>query len=338
VLAIGAGLIWAMFAAGHVPVKLVALIAITCLVTVWAMLKSLFVRGVDADPGLRLDLRKHPRVRQVLVEVARRLATAPVENVYMTPGTDVAVMERGGLVSQMRGRPERCLILGVGALEGLRLRPFKAVLAHEYGHLSNKDTAGGGFALAVRRSLLTMARHLGEAGAATWYNPAWWFLNGFFRVFLRISQGASRLQEVLADRWAAFAYGSRALEQGLRHVIEQSVRFDAHVCSTLKEVVTARAPLSNLYAHQPAEPLSAAEVEEAVKAALRAKPTAYDSHPAPADRVAWARALAAPGTPPAADDDDLVWGLFDGRAALEEELTAVVRENIRKAHGIQLAG
>jgi len=95
---------------------------------------------------------------------------------------------------------------------------FKAVLAHEYGHLSNRDTAGGGFALAVRRSLTTAAVGLAERGVATWYNPAWLFLTGFNRVFLRISQGASRLQETLADRWAASAYGARYFEQGLRHL------------------------------------------------------------------------------------------------------------------------
>ena len=62
---------------------------------------------------------------------------------------------------QLRGRAERCLILGVGVLEGLKIGPFKAVLAHEYGHFTNKDTAGGGFALAVRRSL---ADHGSEHG------------------------------------------------------------------------------------------------------------------------------------------------------------------------------
>src|SRR4029079_12221765 len=131
-------------------------------------------------------------------------------------------------------------------LEGMRLGPLKAVLAHEYGHLTNRDTAGGGFALAGRRSLHTMAQSLASSGAAAWYNPAWLFLNGFYRVFLRISQGASRLQEVLADRWAVFAYGADAFEAGLRHVIERSVRFDAHVGATINEVVKQKLPLANL--------------------------------------------------------------------------------------------
>jgi hypothetical protein len=42
---------------------------------------------------------------------------------------------------------------------------------------------------------------------ATNRNPAWWFATGFYRIFLRVSQGAARLQEILADRRAAEAYG-----------------------------------------------------------------------------------------------------------------------------------
>jgi Zn-dependent protease with chaperone function len=132
------------------------------------------------------------------------------------------------MLRQLTGRNERCLILGAGILEGMSLGPFRAILAHEYGHLSNQDTAGGGFALAVRRSLHTMAENLAARGAAGWYNPAWLFLNGFYSIFLRISQGASRLQEVLADRWAALSYGAQAFEEGLRHAITQSIRFEAH--------------------------------------------------------------------------------------------------------------
>ena len=55
-------------------------------------------------------------------------------------------------------------------------------------------------------------------GAAVW-SPAWWFVRGFYMLFLRISQGASRLQEVMADRWAAFSYGAQAFESGLRHAL-----------------------------------------------------------------------------------------------------------------------
>lgn len=126
-VALGGGLLYLFFAARHVPVKIALVVLVLTLVTLWSILKSLFVRGSDEDPGLRLDLRGQPLLRALLDDVASRV------------GTDVAVMERGGL------------------------------------------------ALAVRRSLVTMARTLAENGAAAWYNPVWLFLNGFYRVPARFS-------------------------------------------------------------------------------------------------------------------------------------------------------
>src|SRR5262249_56574735 len=167
---------------------------IVVVVTLWALLKSLFVRPADEDPGVTLDLDREPRLRAALDDAAARIGTTPVHRVYMPPGTDIAVTERGGMWRRLRGTTERCLILGAGVLEGMRLRDFEAILGHEYGHLRNEDTAGGGFALAVRRSMFTVMLNLARGGAATWYNPAWWFLRGYMRVFMRVSQGASRLQ------------------------------------------------------------------------------------------------------------------------------------------------
>lgn len=334
VLAVAGGLLFAIFAFGHIPVKLVVLIVVVAGVTLVSIFKSLFVRGRDEDPGLRMDLAEEPRLAAVLREVAERIGTRPVDNVYLTPGTDLAVMERGGMLKQMRGGSERCLILGVAVLEGMALAPFKAILAHEYGHFSNRDTAGGGLALTVRRSLLTMAHHMAEGGAAAWYNPAWLFVNGFHRVFLRISQGASRLQEVLADRWAAFTYGGLAFERGLRHVIERSVRFSFFASAALNEVIEKKEPLANLYTYRTSL-LDTASIDHQVEEALMAEASPYDSHPAPSDRIRWARALGS-GQAVSDDDEQEVWSLFRDREEIERRLTAQVRDNVHAAHDIRI--
>lgn len=231
------------------------------------------------------------------------------------------------MLRQLGGQTERCLILGVGVLDGLDLGAFKAILAHEYGHFSNQDTAGGGFALAVRRSIVTMAVHLAQGGAATWYNPAWWFVKGFHRVFLRISQGASRLQEVLADRWAAFTYGAASFERGLRHVIERSVLFNAHADAALSSAIDARTPITNLYQFSPAELPGQADLTYKIDEELRRQPTPYDSHPAPLDRFAWAHAVAGPGDE-ASEKGAEVWSLFEDRQDLERLLTRAVCDGL----------
>jgi Zn-dependent protease with chaperone function len=328
VVVLGAGVVYLCLVAGQIPIKLVLIIGIIVLTSLWAIAKSIFVRGKDEDPGDKLDLAREPRLRAVLDDVAARIGTRPVDSVYVTPGTEIAVLERGGLLRQLRGRSERCLALGAAVLDGMRVRELKAILAHEYGHFHNEDTAGGGFALAVRRSLVTMAMHLVRGGAASNLNPAWWFVKGFHGVFLRVSQGASRLQEVLADRWAAFAYGSEAFVQGLKHVIARSVRFDAHVAATLKEVVPAKQPLANVYAFVPKQAVDPTKVDEAVEQAMNRPGSPYDSHPRPADRIAWVTKIAAAAPPETDEDVQEAWTLLADRESIEKKMTDEVRARL----------
>ena len=324
----------AILAIGYIPIKLMVILAIAALVTVWAVIKSVFVRPKDEDPGPKLDLGEHPRFAGLLKEVAGRVGSPEVHSVYLTAGTDIAVTERGGLLKQLRRKTERCLILGVGVLEGMSVQQLKAIIAHEHGHLRNEDTAGGAFALAVRRSMHHTLVGLIEGGVATKINPAWWFLVGFSNLFSRISQGASRLQEVLADRWAAYAYGSEAFVSGLEHVIEQSVRFDARAAATLKEVIEDEVPLANFYRYEPREPVDDAEVEDAIAEVLGREPSVHDSHPAPKDRIAWVEALGAIGE--GGHNDDEAWSLFEDREALEELMTDEIRTLVSMRNGVEI--
>jgi Zn-dependent protease with chaperone function len=218
----------------------------------------------------------------------------------------------------------------------MRVAAFQAVLAHEYGHFSNRDTAGGGLALSVRRSVVVLATHLARGGAAHWYNPAWLFVNGFHRVFLRISQGASRLQEVLADRWAALLFGAHAFEEGLRHVIDRSVRFDVHADAAIREVVEAKRPLANLYQHTLSGAVDEATVERKIRESVEREASPYDSHPCPLDRFRWVHALGTPA-PRVENGAEPAWSLFRHRDAIEERMTNVIRSAVRANHGISIA-
>jgi Zn-dependent protease with chaperone function len=338
VLAIGGGILFLMLQSGHVFIQLTIALILGMLVTVWAVLRGLFTPGHDGDPGERLDLSEQPRLRELLERVAAKIGTSPVDEVYLTPATDVAVMERGGMGRQLRGRTERCLILGVGVLDGMTVGQLQAVLAHEYGHFINRDTAGGGFAFSVRRALYGTAQRLAEGGAATWYNPAWQFLRGFHAVFMRISQGASRLQEVLADRWAAGAYGAEAFSAGLRHVVATSVRFHVMVNATLSAALRQGVPLPNLYqAHVHLPPGGEEDLEKRIEQALAREPDPLDSHPAPNQRFAWVSRLPEPVDAAGPEAAAPAWSLLEGRTRIEEDMTRIVRGNVEQRHEVKFA-
>jgi Zn-dependent protease with chaperone function len=318
VVAMAAGLVYGMFAVGYVSIKLGLLAILMMFATGAAIVKSLTWKPSNEAPGVHVDLASEPGLRATLEEVAAQIGTRTVDRVYMTPDTNLAVFERKG--------GERCLVVGAAVLEGMPLDSFKAILAHEYGHFSNRDTAGGGFALGVRRSLLTFIIGLAESGQANPLNPAWWFARGFYNIFLRVSQGASRLQEILADRRAAEAYGGAAFANGLKHVLACDLRFEEHVNTTIGKALKTREPLTGLFTPLAERHPDAQELSEV----LNRKPSPYDSHPAPCDRIRWVEHLQAAANTTSAPEQR-AWDIFQNRARHEREVTLFVYQRLAES-------
>ena len=323
VIGLGAAALLFILSLELIPLKLVVLIIGVVAVTVIAVVRSLFIRPPEMDPGELLDMETQPKLRGVLDEVALEIDTRAVDNVYLTPGTDLAVMERGGVFRQMRGTSERCLILGVGVLDDMKIGPFKAILGHEYGHFSNRDTAGGGFSLAVTRSIHLTAEGLAEGGAGGFFNPTWLFLIGFNWVFMVVSQGASRLQEILADRWAVMAYGARQFERGLRHVIESSVGFDARAQAILVPMFEAEVVKvsPNFYSATPEKSVPDEDIGQVIEAAINAETSLADSHPSPAQRFEYVRLQTETPTGDLSNGEEEVWSLFSDREGIQRTMS-----------------
>ena len=332
----GCGVLLVFWAIGVIPIQLGVLVCIVMFGTIGAIFRSLFVRAKFAPPGPPVDFAKHKKLRVVLDEVAKEIDTRPVDVAYMTPGTDICVIERGSLWASLRGkRTERILIIGIGLFEGMTQLQLRSILAHEYGHFRNADTAGGGFALAVRRSLYALIVRLADAGVAGSINPVWWFLRAFHRMYLGISQGASRLQEVLADRWAIQAYGSAGFIAGYKHTVAREIEFRHEVDAKVKEVIDNEWGLPNLYTYKLEGKLATDSIAKQIDKDMRREPDVYDSHPSSAQRIRWAEQLAVTCTSHA-DDDAPVWGLFEDREDIERFMTSTVRERVEANRGVAI--
>jgi Zn-dependent protease with chaperone function len=316
---------------GWLPIYLLAGVVIGALFSVWAVLRSLLAaRAPQEDPGRKLSEADAPALWATLREVAAKVGTRPVDVVFVTPGAEVAVTETGPLRDRLADRGRRMLILGIGGLSDFSLPAFKAVLAHEYGHFSHRDTAGGGMAMAVLAALLRTVLALAQRGGLLILNPAWHFLRVFNALFMRITLGASRLQEVLADHFAAVAYGPRAFTAGLSHVVKRSVEFERATKYLVERAERHRQPVTNLYFLPPDADLSAEDGTRAVSEAMQAKGSPYDSHPPPSQRLAWiARLPAVPSEELEGQPD--AWSLFPSRDALEGEMTRKLNDELETA-------
>ena len=283
------------------------------------MVRSLFLKVEQEDPGRPLRTEEAPALWELTRKVAQAVDTRPIDEIRVTPGTELAVYEKGTMRERSNDKAKRILILGVGTLNGFRTNSFRAVLAHEYGHFSNRDTAGGDVALRVNDHMMKFAYAMYVSQQAVWWNIAFQFLRVYHFIFRRLSHGATRLQEVLADRVAAMKFGAAAFEDGLRHVVMRSAEFNAVASQEINDSMTTSRAMANLYELPIVEN---ADIKAAAEESLNRSTSEDDTHPSPTDRFRYTQRITSQTEPLISG---MVWDLFTNREALTAEMTSMVQ-------------
>ncbi|MGH9766076.1 MAG: M48 family metalloprotease, partial [Blastocatellia bacterium] len=329
VLAVAGSILYGFFTIGWIPIKLTLFVVIAAVVTIYKMIRSLFVKIESEDPGRPLKSEEAPGLWELTREVAQAVSTRSIDEIRVTPGCDLAVYEKGGFREKLQDRAKRILILGVGALNGMRQNAFRAVLAHEYGHFSHRDTAGGDVALRVDRDMMKFAYAMALARQAVWWNVAFQFLRVYHFIFRRITHGATRLQEILADRVAVRNYGAESFEEGLRHVIRREVEFNRVASKEIEDAAEARRDLKNLYQLQMSrETFDQQMLETEINDIITRSTTEDDTHPSPVDRFRLAQRIVCNNPP---SSNAMVWDLFASRESLTAEMSKLIDDRVKEA-------
>jgi Zn-dependent protease with chaperone function len=326
VVIVTAGIILGFLWIGTIPIKLVLILAFVGFGSIFYMFKSLLIRPKVEDPGRVLTEDEAPRLWALVRSVATDINTRPADEIRLTPACELAVYERGGFRKKIQDKAQRVLIIGVGTLDGFDQNAFRAVLAHEYGHFSNRDTAGGDVAYRVNSDIIRLAEAMYRGGTATIYNLVFHFIRLYHYLFRRITHGASRLQEVLADRVAVHHYGTAAFRGGLEHVIRREIEFNRVADREINEALSANRAFSNLYDLRETSEEGLRDIDKQLDDHLNKPTTADDTHPSPADRFRLAERIT---TKEAADLSGQVWDLFDDRLAVTSGMNKWVEEKIR---------
>jgi hypothetical protein len=116
--------------------------------------------------------------------------------------------------------------MGMLSLNNLNVSELKAILAHEYGHFTNKDTAWNSLTFTTQgvlfNALANMPQPSGQGGLAymaiSLLNPAWWTLIAYSRLCSIFTNGFSRIEEVFADKHAVEYYGYESFSSGLQKI------------------------------------------------------------------------------------------------------------------------
>ena len=324
VVSVTVGIVYLFLLIGRIPIYLVFLLIIGAIATIYSMIKSLLLKVEYTDPGRELTKEEAPLLYQLTDEVAQIMSTRPIEEIRITPLSDLAVYEKGSRKEKRNDEGKRILILGTAVLKDFKKGDFKAVLAHEYGHFTHRDTAGGEVALRVQNDITKYFIALINAEQNTIWNIAFHFLRLYDFIFRRISHGATRLQEVLADRIAVETSGATTFINGLTHVIKSNIEFGKYADIEIEDAIETKRPLSNLYE---LKGNLDATIKEELEQALNSKTTEDDTHPSPADRFRYIQGIKAPSV---LEDATLVKELFQDWNALTAEMTQTIESRIER--------
>ncbi len=104
-----------------------------------------------------------PALFQEIAQVRRALRARPIHEVILTSEMNAAVCQvpRLGLF----GWPRNYLILGLPLMASMPVEQFRAVLAHEFGHLSKNHARFGNWIYRIRQVWYRLLGALEEQGS-----------------------------------------------------------------------------------------------------------------------------------------------------------------------------
>lgn len=218
---------------GKPPFHTILVFASALLLTIF-MGKSLFVVSRAAKPdGIEVTADVEPELFQFLHTLADEVGAPKPHRVYITPDVNAAVFYDLSLLN-LFFPSKKNLIIGLGLVNVLNLGELKAVLAHEFGHFSQKSMMVGRWVyiaqqivarmVATRDWLDTLIRFVSRVDLRV----AWigWLLglilwsvrslmDTLFGLVVMVERALSREMEFNADLVAVSVTGSDALIDAL---------------------------------------------------------------------------------------------------------------------------
>jgi Zn-dependent protease with chaperone function len=300
-------------------------LAIVLLALVAVALKSLWVR-IEPPTGLALTRRDYPALFDA-IEEARAAAQAPRPHVVLLTNDENAAIgqvPRFGIF----GWRKTYLILGLPLLQLSSLDEFRAVLAHEFGHLSCAHGRFGAWIFRLRTSWALLAKTLRarRQRGSFLFLP---FFEWFAPTFKAYSFVHARMREYEADRAAAARHGAQSLVNSLiRMWLKKLDLAKSYWPSVYKAADDSPTPTGTPYRGLLGPELRGflPTAPEQLRTELEVKTGTADTHPCLRDRIA---ALNVPGDmPPPLGTTAAVALLGDHLGTLVDYFDAEWRKNV----------
>ena len=194
---------------GHAVLLLKLLVPIGALV--WVVARSLWVR-FEPPEGVALRRADAPALLQMIGEVNKTIQGPKVHAVLLNGDDNAGVVQvprAGGLLWS-----RNYLVLGLPYLQALSADEFRAVVAHELGHLSRRHGRFGAFVYRVRATWFRLLQGF-EERKSIWTGLVRRFFEWYVPYFNAYTLPLARQHEFEADEAAAHAAGKEAAASSL---------------------------------------------------------------------------------------------------------------------------
>ncbi|MEM6769956.1 MAG: M48 family metallopeptidase [Bacteroidota bacterium] len=244
------------------------------------LLKFLFQTNEAAESNdVEITRAEEPALFELIDEVVSQLDVKPPKKVFLAPDVNASVFYNSSFWS-MFFPVRKNLRIGLGLMNSLNREELRAVIAHEFGHFSQRSMAVGSYVYTVNQVIFNLVNNdesfnnlAGQIASvsAYVYPCVWvamkavqgvrWVLAQMYKVVNLSYLGLSREMEYHADAVAAALGGGHGLASGLRRIdlasnsYQQAVNFAGEQLSSLRRV-------PNIYSLQTDKLLHVAEKDK----------------------------------------------------------------------------
>jgi len=290
---------------------------------------------LEPPAGERLTKATVPEFFQMLEELRGRLNTPRIHRVLLTPDFNAGVMQvpRLGLLGWHRSY----LFIGLPLMKSLTVEQFRAVLAHELGHLSGGHARAGNWIYRLR--LIWQRLEAAFSQTSDWSTlPIRAFFKWYIPRFSATSFPLARANEYEADAAAIRLTSARSAAQALTAVSivgsYLSEKYWPRIHSAARESPQpAFAPYSEFMATA-IQDVPAHELQSWQQTALTSRTSYNDTHPSLADRLQAMGAEPEFAPPRAGDSAERLLGAARARleSAFDEQWRERVAESWKQVH------
>ncbi|GAB3957937.1 hypothetical protein GCM10028805_51600 [Spirosoma harenae] len=328
------------------------------------LVKFLFAVYKNQDAQrVEITAKDHPRLFTFIHRLTEEVNAPKPYKIYLSPNVNACVFYNSSFWSLFLP-VRKNLEIGLGLVNSLNISEFKAVMAHEFGHFSQRSMKLGSYVYIVNRVIynLVYERDRWDALLDRWASSGglWGIFAGFTHILVNLVRrilskayqwlnlrymGLSREMEYQADLVAVSAAGGQPIITALRR-IELGDAAYRQTLNYLNGLVDQAKIAQNLYPlHTETMQMLASENEieivnglailtdeHALKIASPNRVNYQDqwsSHPSQSEREQNIQSVLAPCTP----DESSPWSLFNKPEHWQQELTAQLYVGVELSEG-----